>query len=454
MLRMLREPTPDVSNAQLRQEDAWVSRNGAAAASGNKKRLALVIAHLGAGGAQRVAATAANALVERGYEVHVVVLHQRPTAYEVDPRVVMHSNLPPQTAVFNFDAESSDPDLAPPVAKDRSKPVERAGLVTTYVRPNVRPALFDFAVRTLSPVLPVIRLVRTTITIRRQAIWLRRKIQGIEPIAVLSFLTQTNILTVLATRGLDAHTVISERNDPRLQRHRPRVEFLRRMVYRWADVVTANSKGALTSLESFVPKHKLAFLPNPLAIPAKSETAAFSAPTVITVGRLVEQKGIDVLLAAWAKVIETLPDWRLAIVGDGPLAPALKALAAKLKLENNVDWIGQVSDPFPLLRGSEFFVMTSRFEGTPNALLEAMSCGLPAVVTDASPGPCELIGIDESSAGLIVPVEDAGATAGAIIRLARDETLRRRLGLAARERVRSHDADHAIDVWLRLLRCE
>src|SRR6476620_4324091 len=96
MLRMLREPTPAVTNAQLRQEDARVSRNGAAAASGNKRRLAFVIAHLGAGGAQRVAATAANALVERGYEVHVVVLHQRPAAHKVDPRVVMHSNLPRQ----------------------------------------------------------------------------------------------------------------------------------------------------------------------------------------------------------------------------------------------------------------------------------------------------------------------------------------------------------------------
>jgi glycosyltransferase involved in cell wall biosynthesis len=106
------------------------------------------------------------------------------------------------------------------------------------------------------------------------------------------------------------------------------------------------------------------------------------------------------------------------------------------------------------LRGAKLFVMTSRFEGTPNALLEAMSCGLPAVVSDASPGPCELIGTDESRAGLIVPVEDADATADAILRLARDETLRRRFGLAARERVRAHDADHAIDVWLRLLRCE
>jgi glycosyltransferase involved in cell wall biosynthesis len=169
---------------------------------------------------------------------------------------------------------------------------------------------------------------------------------------------------------------------------------------------------------------------------------------------LVEQKGIDVLLDAWAKVVAELPDWRLALVGDGPLTGELKEQARKLGVADSIDWIGHVSDPFPFLRGAKFFVMTSRFEGTPNALLEAMACGLPAVVSDASPGPCELIGSGDGAAGVIVPVEDASATADAIIRLARDETLRRRLGLVARERVRAHDADQAIDVWLKLLGCE
>ena len=84
-----------------------------------------------------------------------------------------------------------------------------------------------------------------------------------------------------------------------------------------------------------------------------------------------------------------------------------------------------------------------------------MACGLPAVVSDASPGPCELVGDGgDDPAGLIVPVEDAEATADSIIAMARDETMRRRLGLAARERARPHDPDQAIDVWLKLLSCE
>jgi GalNAc-alpha-(1->4)-GalNAc-alpha-(1->3)-diNAcBac-PP-undecaprenol alpha-1,4-N-acetyl-D-galactosaminyltransferase len=448
---MLPMPTlaPNLDKDDPAPEDALASQNEVSAASGKKKRLAFVIAHLGPGGAQRVAVNAANALVARGFDVHVTILGHRPIVYWVDPRIVFHSSSPVTAAFPASDAGSLDDELEPiaPAKKADSEPAKPTSLLGRYVKPYLHPRVLAFGLKTAGPVFSVIWQGRRTI-------WLRRTIRKIKPDAVLSFLTQTNILTVLATRGLATHTAISERNDPRLQRHRPRVEFMRRVVYPWADVVTANSKGALDALQAFVPEEKLAFLPNPLADSPSSETFAFTAPTVITVGRLVEQKGIDVLLAAWAKVAASLPGWRLALVGDGPLADELKEQASKLGVEDSVDWVGHVSDPFPLLRGAKLFVMTSRFEGTPNALLEAMACGLPAVVSDASPGPCELIGTDESRAGLIVPVEDANATADAILRLARDDTLRRRFGLAARERVRAHDADHAIDVWLRLLRCE
>ena len=448
---MLPMPTlaPDLDKGDPAPEDALTSQNGVSAASGKKKRLAFVIAHLGPGGAQRVVVNAANALVARGFDVHVTILGHRPIVYWIDPRIVFHSSSPVTAAFPASDAGSLDDELEQiaPVKTEGGESAKSTSLLGRYVKPYLHPRVLAFGLRTAGPVFSVIWQ-------GRRAIWLRRTIRKIKPDAVLSFLTQTNILTVLATRGLATHTAISERNDPRLQRHRPRVEFMRRVVYPWADVVTANSKGALDALQAFVPEEKLAFLPNPLAEQPSSETFAFAAPTVITVGRLVEQKGIDVLLVAWAKVAASLPAWRLALVGDGPLADALKEQASKLGVEDSVDWVGHVSDPFPLLRGAKLFVMTSRFEGTPNALLEAMACGLPAVVSDASPGPCELIGTEESRAGLIVPVEDANATADAILRLARDDTLRRRFGLAARERVRAHDADHAIDVWLRLLRCE
>ena len=111
-----------------------------------------------------------------------------------------------------------------------------------------------------------------------------------------------------------------------------------------------------------------------------------------------------------------------------------------------------MSDPFPLLRGAKFFVMTSRFEGTPNALLEAMACGLPAVVSDASPGPCELIGADEERRRL----DRARRGRGRHGRRHHTSWRATRLcaGVLGSRRANAHaptTLHHAIDVWLRPL---
>jgi GalNAc-alpha-(1->4)-GalNAc-alpha-(1->3)-diNAcBac-PP-undecaprenol alpha-1,4-N-acetyl-D-galactosaminyltransferase len=390
-----------------------------------RKCVVLVVAHLGPGGAQRVVATAANALVEKGIDVHVITLLDEPAdAYGLDARVRRHRR-----------SRLQQPAIAGPlpIAGPLQRTASRVRSALSYV------------------LLPRDSIPAYGLGLARRARWLRKTLITIGPDAVLSFLTQTNILTVLATRGLAVRTVVSERNDPRLQRHRQRVEVLRKIVYRWSDVVTANSFGAVSALGDFVPEKKLAFLPNPLSIENSPQDITFSAPTFITVTRLVEQKGLDVLLKAAARAFRSLPDWRLAIVGDGPLRQDLETLSSNLGIASRVEWFGHVPNPTAYLRAAQFFVLTSRFEGSPNALLEAMACGLPAVVSDASPGPLELVG--QEQAGLIVPVNDIEATANAITRLATDQTLRERLGEAALERTKIHQLDTAMQAWLELLDC-
>jgi GalNAc-alpha-(1->4)-GalNAc-alpha-(1->3)-diNAcBac-PP-undecaprenol alpha-1,4-N-acetyl-D-galactosaminyltransferase len=394
-----------------------------------KKRVVLVIAHLGPGGAQRVATTAANALAARGIETHVVtVINDQADAYRLHPSVHRHSH-----RQFKASPQNSANGAA---ATKASHPKSLAASV--LARTSDLPLLHR-----------PLRMAAFGIDIVRRTLWLRKILKAAEPDAVLSFLTQTNILTILATRGLAVRTIVSERNDPRLQLHSRHVAMLRKLLYPRADLVTANTHGALVALQDFVPLGSLAFLPNPLRPPC-SDAFNFTAPTFVTVTRLVQQKGVDVLLKAAAQAFGSLTGWRLAIVGDGPLRDELQKLAQELGVGARLDWIGHVSDPSPYLRAAKFFVLTSRFEGSPNALLEAMACGLPAIVSDASPGPLELIGQDE---GLIVPVEDIEATARAITTLASDERLRTRLGAAARERTRAHDMDNAVQVWLELLHC-
>ena len=393
------------------------------------KRVAFVLPHLGPGGAQRVAATAANALSELGIETHVItILDDHADFYSFDTRVLRHRKGGSQSG-------ANSENLAAPTYEtfNAERPVRR--FFRTFARQSMlrRP----------------LGAVAFAVNLSEKARWLRRLIQSLGPDAVLSFLTQTNIITIAATRGLGIRTIVSERNDPRLQQHRRRVVALRKLTYPWADVVTANTYGALSTMGSFIPKKNLAFLPNPIKSHGLSASASFAQPTFIAVTRLVEQKGIDVLLKAAAIAFNKVPYWQLAIMGDGTLRHELQALANKLGIATRVKWYGQVDNPIPYLKAADAFILTSRFEGSPNALLEAMACGLPPIVSDASPGPLELVG---NEAGLIVPTEDVNATAEAIVALASDDKLRKRLGAAALERTRMHELDNAMQIWRELLR--
>lgn len=162
-------------------------------------------------------------------------------------------------------------------------------------------------------------------------------------------------------------------------------------------------------------------------------------------GRLVEDKAQDVLLDAFAQTGEAFKDWRLAIVGDGRLGGRLRAQAKALGIAARVDWHGIVPDPYHFYRSAHVFALPSRVEGTPNVLLEAMSCGLAVVVSDGAPGPLELV--EDGVTGLIVPVNDPAKLAAALRRLGNDGELRARLGAAARERVTEYDLPHALGAW-------
>ena len=270
------------------------------------------------------------------------------------------------------------------------------------------------------------------------------------PISVaVAFVGRTAVRAVLAAEGLRMRMVAAERNDPARQRLGPPWDLLRRLTYRRADLVLANSRAGVAALARFVPAERLVFAPNPLLPPPPGPPAAKRGPCFLAVGRLHPQKAYDVLLDAFAILAPQFPDWRLVALGDGELRSGLAARTQALGLAERVDWLGQQADPWPWLRAADAFVLPSRFEGTPNALLEAMSCGVPPIVSDATAGALEYVA--EGETGLIVPVNDAGALAAAMARLAGDAALRARLGEAARRRVAALSFAEAVAAWERLL---
>jgi len=185
-----------------------------------------------------------------------------------------------------------------------------------------------------------------------------------------------------------------------------------------------------------VPIERIHVIPNGVFVPAKIAPVEINSQ-VLYVGNFSQgsgHKGFDVLINAWALVYKQIPHARLVIAGSGNATP-WKVLAEELGCEESIQFAGHVSDISRLYLSSGLFVLPSRGEGISNALLEAQSHGIPAVVSDI-PGNREVV-VHEKS-GLIAPVDDVSAVAEAIARLVRDPELRKRMGDEARARISEH----------------
>lgn len=280
-----------------------------------------------------------------------------------------------------------------------------------------------------------------------------------KPDAVISFIDQVNVLTLLATSFLNVPVVVSERVDPTLYSIGRIWEQLRRWAYPLADRIVVQTQGALSYFSSGLQPH-VSIIPNPVLLPNQREQIAdnliverFSSKdstrSVIAMGRLTKQKGFDVLLQAFARLKDVRSEWTLIILGEGELRTELESLCGSLGLSNRVHLPGVVKNPYKVLVQADIFVMPSRFEGFPNALCEAMACGLPVISTDCLSGPREIIrdGVD----GILVPNEDVEALAAAMERLMSNEAERKRLSTRAPEVLERYSLEKVMGMWEKLL---
>jgi glycosyltransferase involved in cell wall biosynthesis len=144
---------------------------------------------------------------------------------------------------------------------------------------------------------------------------------------------------------------------------------------------------------------------------------------------LVPQKGFDLLIAAFAACVDRFPGWELVIVGEGPARAELQAQIDMLGLRERVLLAGRAGNIGDWYQRAQVYILSSRYEGMPNALLEAMCHGLPVIGVDCETGPREII--RHGADGWLVPPNDAGALAEGIATLMADEALRQRLGAGA-----------------------
>lgn len=337
-------------------------------------------------------------------------------------------------------------------------------------------------------------------------LWLlRRAIQSTQPDVVISFIAPTNVITSIALIKTGYPLIATEHCDPSMFSYGFIWEKLRRLTYPNIERIVSVSKG-VDHYFDWLPTAKRAVIYNPLAPLVLSSTrreqtsqqplvGQFSSPeatpealaqrdtvqlsprespkgqsataisrfseaalapaaprprrSLVAMGRLTQQKGFDLLLQAFARLADRHPEWTLTILGEGELRTELESLRESLGLSERVYLPGVVNNPYEVLMQADIFVMSSRFEGFGNVLIEAMTCGLPVISTDCPSGPNEIIrdGVD----GILVPNKDVEALAATMARLMSDEAERKRLSSCAIETVERFSLEKVMGMWEKLL---
>jgi glycosyltransferase involved in cell wall biosynthesis len=302
-------------------------------------RILLLVPHLGGGGAEQVIALLARGLSRQKYELHLGLVAQSDTGSE---------SLPPYVDLHLLGA-----------SRVRSGAFKLLRLIRQLKPDLILSGMFhlNFLVLLLRPLFPA----RTRVVARQNG----------------------TVSAALAFGGLPAYT-----------------RMLYRLLYRLADCVICQTPAMARDLavELGIGENRLAVLPNPLDVDGIRDAIRESptlwsgpSPHFLAVGRLSREKGFDLLLRALVLVREQIPDADLAIVGAGPEETFLKAECRNLGLEAAVHFTGRVNSPSAYFPGATAFVLSSRHEGMPNALLEAAAGGLPIVALPASEGVTDLL---------------------------------------------------------------
>jgi glycosyltransferase involved in cell wall biosynthesis len=280
---------------------------------------------------------------------------------------------------------------------------------------------------------------------------LRKTLRTFQPDTVFSFLHYTNIVTVMASLFLkkEFKLILCERSYP--PKYLPKVrlgylkKWLMRFTYRKADKILTVSKSIARVLEEDfnIKSEKIKTIYNPVILEEIKDKCQKEikhpffederAQIVISVGRLVEAKRFDRLLRTFSLVKEKRDRVYLIILGEGGLRKELENLSLELRVDKRTDFVGFQSNPYAWMHKADIFVLSSDFEGFPNVILEAMACGTPVISTDCPSGPNEIIVNGQN--GVLVPTEDEKALAGAVLRLLKNEPLRRTLSEEAKRRV-------------------
>ena len=273
---------------------------------------------------------------------------------------------------------------------------------------------------------------------------LKQQIKKWKPDVMLSFLVEANLISImLKLLGVKCRIVISERNDPMSRGALNR--WFERNFYPKADTVVCQS-AAVVDFFKDKHKHKMTVIPNPIAsdaIPPRHEGKR--RKTVVAVGRLDSQKNFKLLIDAFSELDSKFSEYTLEIYGGGWQEKELQDRIDSLGLSNRIFLMGTRKNVMFYIADAALFVMSSDFEGFPNALVEAMATGLPVISTNFSTGVAKDI-IGENN-GILVPVGDKTALIEAMTEMLSNEDRWDGISLTNRELLGRFSEEHVIALW-------
>lgn len=361
-------------------------------------RIAFVLPNLSGGGAARVASILSNTWVQMGHQVHMITFEEPGTegVYDVDPQVI-RNQIGGAVSSFGF-----------------------IGQLDTNMR----------------------RITR-----------LRRVYQQFRPTVVLTFLLVADVAAIVAARGLAIPVVVGERNHPAHNRASRFRSYLRRITYPLANrIVVQNDDIAEWYARQL--GLKATVIPNPVEVqycgrdvPSGETLPSPGRKWMISLGRLEYQKGFDRLIEAFALLASGNPEWDLTLFGEGNERQSLLRLIKEHNLQGRVQLAGITKCPRAMLRRCDLYVHPARFEGYPNAVIEALAEGACVAAVD-SPGATREI-LANGRHGFLLPDAGVADLAASLSRVLEDETGRLEFSSRAKEAV-AHLTPHEVaKLWLK-----
>lgn len=359
-----------------------------------RNNICIVINSLSGGGAERVVANLCGYLVAQGKRVTLVTLHSTEDSYPL---------------------------------------VEAVNRVSLNYR-NVRGSGFINAVSGVRSVL-----------------------NDIKPDYVLGMMTVPSLVCLFAAAGLPVRVVISERNHPPRKKTPMRWRLLRWLSYRYShsSVVLTSQTASWMAARGCRNVHVIPVsvdLPLPIIAPIVAVADLISPCDFVflAVGRLHPQKGFDLLIEAFSKVLSSFPEAKLVLLGEGAERVNLSHLARELSVAERVLMPGRAGNIGEWYARADIFVFSSRYEGFGNALVEACASGCACISFDCEVGPAEVI--TDGQNGLLVPPGNVSKLAEAMSSLAGDSSLRARLAQQAKRVGGNYEADNILSRWMDVFR--